>query len=204
MTGPLNAHLFRGEIRGYWRLLARGANKANIVFHKHTERRFDFCVDKDGFAVRTGGIVSPTERTLSAGRYFYRFVGTNAYSRYGQSAVFGAWWIDQDTWTLLANHATSGRDSLERAAQMFLALPDEWGDRGRIARGKLVQPLVAWTGIGNVASSMSGDRFTPAQHNKAPQLFVPGDAKLLATAFGSADAVECIYTRDCPDHWRWG
>jgi hypothetical protein len=204
MAGPVNAHLFRGEIHGYWRLLARGADRNSIVFRKHLERRFDFGVDKDGFAVRTGGIVSPTEYTMSAGRYYYRFVGTNAYSKYGQSAVFGAWWIDHDTWLLLSRHARSGGDTLERAAQTYLALPDEWGDRGRIARGKLVQPLMAWTGIGNVAFSATGERFTPAQHNKAPQLFVPGDAKLFATAFGSADAVECIYTRDCPDHWRWG
>lgn len=199
MTEAVNAFLFRGEIRAYWRLLARGADGRHVVERRHGARTFDFGLDGKGMARRNGGIVSPSDRVVGSGRYLYRFVGTAAYAAKARAAVLGHWWIDEDTWRLLRDASRSHKLSLEATAQLYLALPDEWGDRGRVARGKLFAPLMAWTGNGQVAAASSGEPFTPAQHNKAVQLFVPGEPSVIGRAF--ADGVECIYTRDVPTDW---
>jgi hypothetical protein len=192
---PVNAFLFRGEIRGYWRLLARGAERRAIVHHRHTDRRFDFGTGEGGMAIRNGGIIAPTDSTVAGGRYLYRFVGTKNYNESCAKALMGPWWIDQDTWRLLRDTARADGMSLDLVARNFLAIPEEWGDCVRVARGKLARSLMAWTGIGNVVSARAGN-YTPAQHNKAVQLFVPGDRELIGSAFGGIENVKCIYTRE--------
>jgi hypothetical protein len=89
MTEAINAFLFRGEARGYWRLLARGADKASIVHRRHGGQRYDFGVDAGGVAQRAGGIVNPEDRSLGAGQWLYRFVDSRSYSRPGRDTMFG-------------------------------------------------------------------------------------------------------------------
>jgi hypothetical protein len=201
MTEPVNAFLFRGEARSYWRLLSRGADKASIVHRRHGGHRYDFGLDGAGFARRSGGIVNPQERSLGAGMWLYRFVDSRSYSRPGRDTVYGNWWVDHDTWQLLAQASHAHGLGLQQAAQNYLALPDEWGDRMRVARGRLANAIQVWAGQGGVANDSRGSAHTPAQHNKAVQLFLPGQPDLVAEAFGGRTHVECIYARDVKNCW---
>jgi hypothetical protein len=194
MVNPVNEALFRGAERSFWHLRARGADRVGIVWSGR-KRLFDFGLDEKGMARRNAGIIAPQERVLPSGHVLRRFVGTNAFSRFGKAAALGHWWIDEPTWSLLKDHARQHRMTLEQTAQNYLALPDEWGDRGRIAFGRVLKPVMAWSGTGEVALGEDGQRYTPAQHNKAQQLFIPAVDGTFDQAFGLA-GVQCIYTRD--------
>jgi hypothetical protein len=196
MNDETNQFLFRGEVRSYWRLVARGAPKWSPIQHRHTDRKFDFRLDENGLAVRDAGIISPMECTLSAGCLLYRFVGTAAYSKDKVRSVFGHWWIDHDVWILLSYEAKRLGEGLETVSQRYLALPEDWGDRGRVACGRLSKPLMAWRGNGEVAHGKISGTVTPTQHNKAVQLCIPGDPEVIAGAFGGKEFVRSMYTRD--------
>ncbi|MEY8879007.1 MAG: hypothetical protein AB9M60_21030 [Leptothrix sp. (in: b-proteobacteria)] len=200
MSTAINEHLFKGEIRGFWRLLARGADRSAIVHHRHTNRGFDFGLDGHGHARRNAGIIAPTDRSLGAGRWLYRFVGTIAFNTRRLDAVMGNWWLDEDVWLLLRQEALHHRTPLPMVAQNYLALPEEWGDRGRVVKARLTSSVMVWSGVGEVAQGIQG-RHTPMQQNKAVQLFIPGTPELIVQAFGGLDNAECLHTRDAVSSW---
>ena len=195
----VNLSCFQGGDRERWRLVANGASPRPHATHpdKWIEK-----INKAGYAIRTGGMVFPRETDLNPGLWYYRFIGTAAYSQgLAESgvaqAVFGGWWVEYETMMQIVRFAREHGDLLYDTAAYFLALPDEWGDRGRLARAMLVKPIRAWRGNGKPAQSPSGTWIPPQHMKEVYQSFLPGDPALRASAFALVKTSEdIIYTRD--------
>ena len=160
----LNRRCFEGVERRRWQLMASGAR---VVAPGRRTNNWSELVDAGGYASRTGGIQSVREVNLNTRNWYYRFVDTNAYrTRVGvdgvNEAVFGGWWIEYEVFRMILQFAKEHGDMLYDAAAYFLALPDEWGDRGRLVRAFLEKPLRAWRGHGKPGTSPSGKWIPPS------------------------------------------
>ena len=135
----------------------------------------------------------PREVKLRTGHYYYRFIDTVyhnvALGKVGDLAYFGRWWIDAQTIHACRQFALNGGYALSEAAKYFFALPYEWGDHRRLVKALLTETLRAWEGMG--APAQSGNRhpqdretkWIPPQHVQIHQLFVPGTAEEIRSAF---------------------
>lgn len=204
----VNLHCFQYPERELWRIIASGGSlrphprlPGRKIEQVYTDsgRKID---KENGYAMRRGGILFPVETDLDCHRWYYRFIGTAAYSQAlaksgVEGAVFGGWWIESGTMRQIVQFAREHGDSLCDAAAYYLALPDEWGDRGRLARVMPKSSIRAWRGNGKPAQMPSGTRIPPQHLKEIYQLFLPGDSALRAKAFNPVTAgKDIIYTRD--------
>jgi hypothetical protein len=131
----------------------------------------------DAQAVGTGGIINPERDHLKLGQQYYRFASSSTPYR---AQVGGGWWIDYEQFIMIRDHARRYGHELGYAARLFLALPYEWTRVDRLWSAFLKLPLDAYTGYGRTAQGSgkdkrdAGTRWTPMQHKKAIQLYIPG------------------------------
>jgi hypothetical protein len=150
---PFNSACFSEP---HWKVIAQGFE---------TETWFE-----DGQAVGTGGLAMPQLQDLRVGQRYYRFASVTS-SRDAQ--LGGGWWIDYENFTKICNFAKKHGYGLEYATRLFLALPYAWTRVDRLVTAILEVPLRAYAGQGKVASP-SGEKWTPMQHLKVRQLYIPG------------------------------
>jgi len=153
LNDPLNLACFSER---HWKVIAQGFQ---------TETWFE-----DGQAIGTGGIVNPNPEDLRVGQKYYRFA--SATSNY-DAQVGGGWWIDYENFATIRGFANRHGYGLEYAARLFLALPYAWTRVDRLVTAILEVPLRAYAGHGKVAS-LSSEKWTPRQHLKVRQLYIPG------------------------------
>ena len=167
-----------------WRVIAMGFS---------TESWFN-----DGQVAGTGGIDNPQRYHLMVGQPYYRFANSTS-DEVAQAG--GGWWVEFDQFLVIKDFARRNGYTLCDAARLFLALPYQWTRVDRLWTATLQLPLDAYAGFGKTAEVRSkpgteGDRWTPMQHIKVRQLYIPGlvcdrtreDRKtpnLYETAFGS-------------------
>ena len=150
---PLNLACFSEP---HWKVIAEGFE---------TETWFE-----DGQAVGAGGILTPQPENLRVGQRYCRFASVTS-SRDAQ--LGGGWWIDYENFTTIRNFANKHGYELGYAARLFLALPYAWTRVDRLVSAILEVPLRAYAGQGKVAST-AGEKWTPVQHLKVRQLYIPG------------------------------
>jgi hypothetical protein len=150
---PLNLICFS---QPHWRVIAQGFE---------TETWFE-----DGQAVGTGGIMMPKPEDLQIGQRHFRFASSTS-SREAQ--LGGGWWVDYENFATIRRFASEQDVTLAYAARLFLALPYAWTRVDRLVSAILEVPLRAYAGPGKVASS-GDETWTPVQHIKVKQLYVPG------------------------------
>ncbi|MDH5587887.1 MAG: hypothetical protein OEZ05_14805 [Nitrospirota bacterium] len=140
----------------HWKLIAQGIN---------IERWFN-----DGQKVGSGGIRTPARVKLKLKHRYYRFVSSTS-TRAAQ--LGGGWWISFDTFNTIRHFAERNHLEFSYAARLFLALPYEWTRLDRVVSAQLLAPIDAYAGEGNVAKTEK-DKWTPIQHLKVTQLYIPG------------------------------
>jgi hypothetical protein len=157
---PQNAHCFSEP---HWLVIARGFD---------VERWFE-----DGQVVGTGGIANPQEVHLRIGQRHYRFANSTSSQ---DSQVGGGWWIEHESFKTIEKFAREHGYSLSEAARLFLALPYDWTRVDRLVSAILEAPLKAYAGLGKPAmggGAPTRDRnttWTPMQHQRVQQLYIPG------------------------------
>jgi hypothetical protein len=140
----------------HWRVIAQGFA---------TERWFN-----DGQAIGTGGILCPKRMSLKIHHRYYRLTSSTS-ARAAQ--LGGGWWISFDDFNTIRHYAERHGLEFTYAARLFLALPYEWSRVDRIISALLKEPVDAYAGEGKVAK-MDKDKWTPIQHMKVTQLYIPG------------------------------
>jgi len=131
---------------------------------------------------RTGGMIDPERYTLKAGSTIYRFGG----SRAPRDIAKGGWWIEKREFQLLVNFAISNDIYVGLAMRVLCLVPPEWSDATVLVRGRVVDDLLAWRGLGNsVVTPMKGGKGVvrlPHQNEisarRVHQLYIPGLADL--------------------------
>lgn len=150
---PLNDHCFT---QPHWRVLAQGFD---------TERWFH-----DGQASGTGGIKNPSRGTLKLHHRYYRLTSSMSTM---MAQLGGGWWLSFDDFNTIRHYAERNGLEFPYAARLFLALPYEWSRLDRIVSAVLAQPVDAYAGEGKVART-TADQWTPLQHLRVTQLYIPG------------------------------
>jgi hypothetical protein len=132
---------------------------------------------------RTGGMIDPERFMLKTGSTIYRFGG----SRAPKDVAKGGWWIEKREFQLLVNFAISNDIYVGLAMRMLCLVPPEWSDATVLVRGRVVQDLLAWRGLGNsvvtpIKGSKNGVVRLPHQNEisarRLHQLYIPGLADL--------------------------
>jgi hypothetical protein len=149
----LNLYCFS---QAHWEIIARGFD---------TEKWFN-----DGQAAGTGGILMPRPIDMNVGNRYYRFTSSQS-SR--ESQLGGGWWIEYKDFRTIEVYAWKNGLGLSDSARLFLALPYAWTRADRLVSAILEVPLRAYAGLGKVASTRE-EKWTPLQHIKVMQLYVPG------------------------------
>jgi hypothetical protein len=159
MVEPRNAKCFEEP---HWLVIARG---------KEVERWFE-----DNQVVGTGGILMPQPVHLAIGQRYYRFASSTS-SEAAQAG--GGWWIEYASFKAIESFAHSHGYTLSDSARLFLALPYAWSRVDRLVSAFLHVPLKAYRGYGSTAAGSGegkdkGTRWTPLQHQRVAQLYIPG------------------------------
>jgi len=150
---PLNDICFN---QPHWKVIAQGFA---------TERWFN-----DGQGVGTGGIKHPRRVTLKVNHRYYRFTSSTLPNA---AQLGGGWWMSFDDFNTIRHFSERNQLEFTYAARLFLALPYEWTRVDRIVSALLTQPVDAFAGEGKV-SQADMDKWTPIQHMKVTQLYIPG------------------------------
>ena len=132
---------------------------------------------------RTGGMIAPERYVLKAGSTVYRFGASKVLPK---DVAKGSWWIDKREFQLLVNFAISNDIYVGLAMRVLCLVPPEWSDATVLVRGRVLQDLLAWRGLGNsVVTPMKGSKGVirmPHQNEisarRLHQLYIPGLADL--------------------------
>jgi hypothetical protein len=127
---------------------------------------------------RTGGMLDPQRYVLKSGSTVYRFGGSKSPRDIGK----GSWWVEGREFQSLVNFAISHDIYVGLAMRLLCLVPPEWSDATVLVRGRVVQDLLAWRGLGNsVVTPAQGGKSTVRlpHHNEIAarrlhQLFIPG------------------------------
>lgn len=150
---PLNLNCFS---QPHWRVIAQGFA---------TETWFS-----DGQAVGTGGILMPEPEDMRVGQRYFQFASSTSSL---EAQLGGGWWVDYENFAKISKFTDEQDVTLTYAARLFLALPYVWTRVDRLVSAILEVPLRAYAGGGKVAS-VGGETWTPIQHFKVRQLYIPG------------------------------
>jgi len=166
----------------HWKVIAQGFKPEPWFEHNH--------------AKGTGGMLRPQHEYLRVGNRYFRFANGTA-SRDAQ--VGGGWWLDFENFKIIEQFARNSGVTLAYAARLFLAIPYDWSRVDRLVSAFLSVPLCAYSGYGQVAIA-SDETWTPPQHIKVRQLYIPGlykkgqQPQLYERAFPSP-VFECVANR---------
>jgi hypothetical protein len=148
--------------------------------------------------VGTGGVLSPVRHELRTAAKLFRLGSRTA----GAIRVAtGAWWLDQAAFDQLVRFAQVWDLSIGMAVRLLCLVPPEWSDATLLVRARVVQPILAWRGLGNSvvtpAKSSGASVRMPHQNDIAArrlhQLFIPG---LADQPSASAISIEQEYVLD--------
>ncbi|MFV0411431.1 MAG: hypothetical protein ACK5LJ_17565 [Paracoccus sp. (in: a-proteobacteria)] len=131
------------------------------------------------FYAQTGGIMRPDRHELKPGTSIFRF-GSNSDSTAKVAA--GSWWIEREEFDKIIRFGEIHGLSVGMAMRALCLVPPEWSDATLLVRANVVEPLLAWRGLGNsVITPADGDGplvRIPHQNDFAArrlhQLFIPG------------------------------
>jgi hypothetical protein len=124
----------------------------------------------DGVGSSTGGMSFPKRVHLPVGHRYYRLASGTAPD---ESKLGGGWWMSFETYKTIERYAEAHDLDFTYAARLFPALPYDWTRVDRLVSAILSAPMDAYAGEGKVAES-GGDKWTPLQHIKVLQLYIPG------------------------------
>lgn len=127
----------------------------------------------------TGGMIMPQRHELNTGTHVFRFGDINA-GAYGVAA--GSWWIDRQGLDKIIRFGQVWDLSVGMAMRMLCLVPPEWSAATLLVRARVVEPLLAWRGLGNSVVTPAPDKGPqvrmPHQNDIAArqlhQLFIPG------------------------------
>lgn len=150
---PLNLDCFSEP---HWKVIAQGFD---------TERWFG-----QGEASGTGGILMAQPENLTVEHRYYRFASS---TKPRSEQLGGGWWVDFENFRKIDDYSKRNEMSLTDAARLFLALPYKWTRVDRLVSAFLKVPLRAYAGQGKTAKA-GGGSWTPIQHDKVKQFYIPG------------------------------
>ena len=165
MTDSVNRRYFE---RDDSRLLAKGLNPAAPVPVSAS--------NPDGWQ-QNGGIVDPQPTRLAPPEPVLRFAGSGHFG----SAKLGNWWLRFSEYQRMERIADRFRQPVGYIIRQLCFIPEEWSRMDVMVQAKLIAPLDAWKGVGNIVTVDKGDKggdycMLPDYFGERPaeQLYIPG------------------------------